>query len=234
MRGLLPSSGTVTTPLGYDGQYTNSDTGLIYMRARVYDPATAQFLSVDPLKALTGEPYSYTGDNPVNYSDHSGLIFGIPGTPSWEEVGEGVAGWGDKVTFGLTKTIREHIGDENIDTCSTAYQAGGYAGLATALLIPGEDDAEAAGEFGDLTEEERAQIQDVVDRAGRPLEVVGSAARGERGLGSDIDYTAPASSYPNLQPYENDLPGIDSHGILSGRGDPNDGPSIRFEPEGEW
>jgi hypothetical protein len=35
-------AGAATTPLGYDGQYTSSDTGLIYLRARVYDPATAQ------------------------------------------------------------------------------------------------------------------------------------------------------------------------------------------------
>jgi hypothetical protein len=34
-------TGTATTPLGYDAQYTSSDTGLIYMRARVYDPTTA-------------------------------------------------------------------------------------------------------------------------------------------------------------------------------------------------
>jgi hypothetical protein len=28
-------TGTWTTPLGYDGQYINTDTGLIYMRARI-------------------------------------------------------------------------------------------------------------------------------------------------------------------------------------------------------
>ena len=38
-------TGTAATPLGYDAQYTSIDTGLIYMRARVYDPATAQFLT---------------------------------------------------------------------------------------------------------------------------------------------------------------------------------------------
>jgi RHS repeat-associated protein len=70
--GTPTCEGTTTTPLGYDGQYTSSDTGLIYMRARVYDPGTAQFLTVDPLKALTGEPYSYGGDNPVNYGDPTG------------------------------------------------------------------------------------------------------------------------------------------------------------------
>ncbi len=40
---------------------------------RYYDPATGQFLSVDPLVDETGQPYAYTGDNPVNESDPSGL-----------------------------------------------------------------------------------------------------------------------------------------------------------------
>jgi RHS repeat-associated protein len=66
------TSGTATTPLGYDGQYTSPDTGLIYLKARVYDPKTAQFLSVDPDEAETGEPYSYAGDNPTNGGDPSG------------------------------------------------------------------------------------------------------------------------------------------------------------------
>jgi RHS repeat-associated protein len=66
------STGTSTTPLGYDGQYTSSDTGLIYLRARVYDPATAQFLSRDPLAPITRALYTYTKDNPVNYVDLSG------------------------------------------------------------------------------------------------------------------------------------------------------------------
>jgi hypothetical protein len=50
------------------------------MRARTYDPATAQFLSVDPLNAITGEPYSYAGDNPTNESDPLGLC---GSTSSW-------------------------------------------------------------------------------------------------------------------------------------------------------
>jgi RHS repeat-associated protein len=72
---LTGSTGTATTPLGYDGQYTSSDTGLIYLRARVYDPATAQFLSVDPLVGLTGAPYNYATDNPLNKADRTGLTW---------------------------------------------------------------------------------------------------------------------------------------------------------------
>ena len=66
-------TGTATTPLGYDGQYTNADTGLIYLRAREYDPATAQFLTDDPDVAATLTPYSYAVDNPVNGGDPTGL-----------------------------------------------------------------------------------------------------------------------------------------------------------------
>ncbi len=39
---------------------------------RYYDPSTAQFLSIDPLVAETGQPYQYAGDDPVNGSDPSG------------------------------------------------------------------------------------------------------------------------------------------------------------------
>ena len=70
---LTGSTGTATTPLRYDGQLTSSETGLIYMRARTYDPATAQFLSVDPLGPVTRAPYTYAEDDPVNLLDRSGL-----------------------------------------------------------------------------------------------------------------------------------------------------------------
>ena len=40
---------------------------------RYYDPATDQFLSVDPDLAETGQPYAFTGDNPLNATDPLGL-----------------------------------------------------------------------------------------------------------------------------------------------------------------
>ncbi len=92
-------------------------------------------------------------------------------------------------------------------------------------------DATASG-LGDLTNGEAQQIQGVVNNAGRPLDVVGSAARGTRGVGSDIDYTAPSSSHPYFQGGLDQLPGLDSHGLMHGAADTLEGPSIRFEPQG--
>lgn len=84
--GTPTCEGTATTPLGYDGQYTSSDTGLIYLRARVYDPSTAQFLSVDPLVATTRAPYTYASDNPLNIGDPRGLCNADPFSESfWTE-----------------------------------------------------------------------------------------------------------------------------------------------------
>ncbi|HMK96976.1 MAG TPA: RHS repeat-associated core domain-containing protein, partial [Acidimicrobiales bacterium] len=61
-----------TTSLLWDGQYQDPTTGLYDMRARWYDPATGQFLSVDPALAETDQPYAYAGDDPVNEGDPSG------------------------------------------------------------------------------------------------------------------------------------------------------------------
>jgi hypothetical protein len=85
--------------------------------------------------------------------------------------------------------------------------------------------------LGDLTQGEADAIQSTVDQAGRPLEVVGSAAKGSRGPGSDIDYVVPPGSLPHYEGLEGQLPGIDpAHGIIPGAHNPHMGPAIRFEP----
>lgn len=70
---VVGHSGTATSALQYAGQYTDPASGLSYLRARFYDPKTAQFLSVDPLAAQTGSRYGYAADNPVNFTDPTGL-----------------------------------------------------------------------------------------------------------------------------------------------------------------
>jgi RHS repeat-associated protein len=62
--------------VGKLGHEIDASTGLIYMRARYYDPATGRFLSEDP-KGQGENWFAYCSGNPVNYQDESGC------SPGW-------------------------------------------------------------------------------------------------------------------------------------------------------
>jgi RHS repeat-associated protein len=62
------------TAMLYAGQYRDSETGLYNLRARIYDPVSGQFLTRDPLAAMTRDAYGYTGGNPLNATDPTGLF----------------------------------------------------------------------------------------------------------------------------------------------------------------
>ena len=100
---LASSSGGVSTPLLYDGQVFDPTTGLYYLRARWYDPATDQFMSVDPLVAETGQPYAYAGDDPVNEGDPLGLFcWGLCSfANAWNDTGRKVVHYAATHTVGL-------------------------------------------------------------------------------------------------------------------------------------
>jgi RHS repeat-associated protein len=66
-------SGSLISSFGFEGGITDAN-GFIYLINRYYDPTTGQFLSVDPDVASTGQPYAYSGGDPVNASDPSGLF----------------------------------------------------------------------------------------------------------------------------------------------------------------
>lgn len=90
---VIASSGTATTPFGFTGEYTDAETGFVYLRARYYDPSTGQFLSRDPLAAMTGHPYSYAGNNPLSFTDPMGLA-------PWDVVTDAVSTLAPDCMFG--------------------------------------------------------------------------------------------------------------------------------------
>jgi RHS repeat-associated protein len=62
------------TRYGYTGRELDPDTGLMYYRARWYDPGVGRFISEDPIGLLAGpNAYSYAGNNPIWANDPSGL-----------------------------------------------------------------------------------------------------------------------------------------------------------------
>jgi uncharacterized protein RhaS with RHS repeats len=90
---------------------------------RYYDPATEQFLSVDPLADVTGTPYAFTGGDPVNGSDPTGLYFGRAVNES-----------GCEYTQGCTMGIPDpHIqtGCHGLSSCFSA----GWNSMSTAAKI---------------------------------------------------------------------------------------------------
>ena len=60
-------------PFRYCGEYTDDETGLIYLRNRYYDPAIGRFITEDPAKDGLNW-YAYCGNNPIRYVDPWGLI----------------------------------------------------------------------------------------------------------------------------------------------------------------
>ncbi|HEX8432620.1 MAG TPA: RHS repeat-associated core domain-containing protein, partial [Longimicrobium sp.] len=69
-------------PLRFTGREYDEDTGLYNYRARWYDPHLGRFMSEDPIGLAGGiNPHAYVGNDPVNYSDPSGLGPCPEGTP---------------------------------------------------------------------------------------------------------------------------------------------------------
>ena len=135
---------------GYAGQHTDHATGLIYMRARWYDPRTGAFITSDPIGHASGETnlYRYAGGDPTNAVDPTGLILGIPGTPSGADISDFAAGFGDTVTFGGTKALRQALNLDYVDYCSGWYGGGELAGVAEAIALGGVLGLRAAGTRG--------------------------------------------------------------------------------------
>ncbi|MBX7134866.1 MAG: RHS repeat-associated core domain-containing protein [Fimbriimonadaceae bacterium] len=65
------------------GHKQDDESGLIYMRARYYEPGTGRFISEDP--AMHGlNWFIYCHSDPVNYDDSSGKDEGISGSEAIE------------------------------------------------------------------------------------------------------------------------------------------------------
>ena len=83
-------------PAGFGGQfgyYTDTETGLLCLTHRYYDPGAGKFINRDPIGYAGGANlYGFCEGNPVNASDPNGTD--STGT-YWGDVGQVFAGYGD-------------------------------------------------------------------------------------------------------------------------------------------
>jgi RHS repeat-associated protein len=193
-------TGTQTTPLGYAGQYTNAESGLQYLRARSYDPVTGQFMSRDPLAALTGAPYSYAMNNPASGSDPSGLCnMNIFSGSFWTE--------GNCISESPLNPLPYYKAEINSiengcsywDSVQHGLKGAGVLTFDTALLATGAEAAAAAGdtsaEITGFTSHGLEQVlardgvgvsdQALQDAVSSPLEVIPQADGAVKYVGQD-------------------------------------------------
>jgi len=106
------TSGTQPTPFQYTGEPRDSETGLVYLRARSYDPSVGRFMQADPLRksgpgVVGWNRYSYVGNNPTIASDPSGTCSSQICSPP--------AGTSGQAAAGIVRNVRL----PSLDPCST-------------------------------------------------------------------------------------------------------------------
>ena len=95
----IAATGGSSQPFGYTGEQRDPENGLVYLRARYYDPSLGRFLSRDPhagsrphITALNR--FAYSQNNPCKFTDPSGykaqLASPCGSAPSIPGVPEGV------------------------------------------------------------------------------------------------------------------------------------------------
>jgi RHS repeat-associated protein len=129
--GTNPNDNITSTERGFLGQ-TEDTTGLDYLNNRYHDPTLGNFISVDPLVAVTRSAYAYGSNNPISRSDPSGLCDGcgslndtrgvdnthIPFNPnSWSGETGGPSVHGPSTSGG-------RAANSALDTCSALYGMG--------------------------------------------------------------------------------------------------------------
>jgi RHS repeat-associated protein len=73
--GSVIASSAINAPWLFTGRRFDRESGLYHYRARTYSAELGRFLQMDPIKFDAGDPniYRYVGNDPVNWTDPSGL-----------------------------------------------------------------------------------------------------------------------------------------------------------------
>lgn len=121
-----------TSAFGFAGEYTDDESGLVYLRSRYYDPTTARFFSVQPPLLLTSAPNTSPG-----FNETGSLVQSGPG----DYMGTGVTATntllpnqttGDNIPGEVEPTLAEPLSSSIVNANSPAAAASAAAGGAAA------------------------------------------------------------------------------------------------------
>ncbi len=137
--GPAPATPVSYVSSGFTGQEQDDDLGLINMRGRMYDPAIARFLSVDPLSDGSSQglnAYSYVGNNPINFTDPSGFDK-ISTNPCTKEYEGGSNGGGQPGGDGCPGKIVAFVSvEDDPETAAVCAQDGVECGAQVFVIEP--------------------------------------------------------------------------------------------------
>jgi len=192
--GLLMPGRTLAgaTKEGFTSKERDPETGLDYFGARYYMGAVGRWSSVDPVADSfpSWNPYNYVEGDPVGLVDPFGLCPPPPGEyDPLCTAGDVAAGFGDAVTFGLTRVVRDWIGaGGQVDESSGASVAGEVAGVAAATALgaslAGGAAAAGSGEGAIVIGETAARVEAAAAKLGAETFTpsAGALARGPRSI----------------------------------------------------
>jgi RHS repeat-associated protein len=117
---------TDPNPFRYCGEYFDSETQEIYLRARYYNPETGRFGSEDPIKHRLNW-YVYCGNDPIEYVDPSGLSF-------WSSLWDTAKNTVNKVVGAAKNARPAHIKLPPPDVVDGGFAGGGSGGGGGGIL----------------------------------------------------------------------------------------------------
>jgi len=195
----VASLGSAPNGPGYTGHVNDPETGLVYMQARYYDPATGRFLSVDPEAPAAGNAfnfnrYDYASNNPIVNIDPDGRQAQTAATELGRELHALWISKGDSKKYNAIMANYREQDRENLKVALGLTDIGIVADAAEITVRAAKgDDATAQGEgaiTGEIAEEIAKKF--LAKKIGEPAAGAVAAVAGQ--IAGDIAETAAGTS----------------------------------------
>jgi RHS repeat-associated protein len=137
-------TGSSANEFTFTGEQVDGELGLVYLRARYYDPEVGRFITADVLPGMVDEPqslnrYVYTTNRPAHLTDPSGQIAWVPAMTA---LGAAKGFLGQYAADVVQNVMEGETGAEmfrprsSIQSYALATGAGAAEGLATSVGCP--------------------------------------------------------------------------------------------------